>query len=523
MIRVVVFLLATAVAALGVVWLADRPGTVAITWLGYRADTSVMVAMVAVGVVALAAIALWSLLRSLLGSPKLFSLALRERQRRKGYEAISQGLIAIGAGDARAAARHAGNAETSLPNEPLALLLRAQTAQLNGDRAGADAAFRAMAERDDTRLLGLRGLFVEAQRRNDVVAARLFAEQAAKDAPALAWAGQAVLEFRCQAGDWEGAIAILESHRKGGMIEREAWRRQRAVLLTARALDVEDAERDVARALAIEATRLAPGLVPAAELAGRMLAEAGERRKAGKIIEAAWKVSPHPDLAEGYAHLRLADSARDRLARVQALARMAGGHMEGALAIARAALDARELTTARAALEPLAGEPTQRVAMLMAQLEGLEGDEGRAREWMARALTAARDPAWTADGFVSERWLPLSPVSGRLDAFQWKVPVADIGERAPVMIEGPVAETVPPPEAVPQVLSPPLGNVTPETGAAISRPPAVAPAPITRPPPRVAPIIPLTQVPDDPGPEPDDGRSDGAQGSSWQRIRQIFR
>jgi HemY protein len=197
--------------------------------------------------------------------------------------------------------------------------------------------------------------------------------------------------------------------------------------------------------------------------------------------------------------------------------------MEGALAIARAALDARELTTARAALEPLAGEPTQRVAMLMAQLEGLEGDEGRAREWMARALTAARDPAWTADGFVSERWLPLSPVSGRLDAFQWKVPVADIGERAPVMIEGPVAETVPPPEAVPQVLSPPLGNVTPETGAAISRPPAVAPAPITRPPPRVAPIIPLTQVPDDPGPEPDDGRSDGAQGSSWQRIRQIFR
>ena len=58
--------------------------------------------------------------------------------------------------------------------------------------------------------------------------------------------------------------------------------------------------------------------MPAAALAGRLLTEAGERRKAAKIIEAAWKAHPHPDLADAYAHLRLSDSARDRLSRVQA-------------------------------------------------------------------------------------------------------------------------------------------------------------------------------------------------------------
>jgi HemY protein len=188
MIRVVTFLVAAGLLALGVVWLADRPGQIAITWLGYRADTSVMVAVMAIFGVAIAAVMLWSLARFMLRSPKLFSLALRERKRRKGYDAISRGLIAIGAGDQRAAQRFAANAEKSLPGDPLALLLRAQTAQLNGDRAGAEDAFRAMAGRSDTRLLGLRGLYVEAQRRNDPVAARLFAEQAAKDAPALAWA-----------------------------------------------------------------------------------------------------------------------------------------------------------------------------------------------------------------------------------------------------------------------------------------------------------------------------------------------
>ena len=61
MIRVVAFLVAVTLLALGVVWLADRPGTVTITWLGQRADLSVMVAIIGIGLVAVAAVLLWSL------------------------------------------------------------------------------------------------------------------------------------------------------------------------------------------------------------------------------------------------------------------------------------------------------------------------------------------------------------------------------------------------------------------------------------------------------------------------------
>ena len=66
MIRVIVFLAAAGFIALGAVWLADRPGQVAITWLGYRADLSVMVAAMAILTVAVLAIILWSLSRFLL-------------------------------------------------------------------------------------------------------------------------------------------------------------------------------------------------------------------------------------------------------------------------------------------------------------------------------------------------------------------------------------------------------------------------------------------------------------------------
>jgi HemY protein len=339
-----------------------------------------------------------------------------------------------------------------------------------------------------------------------------------------------VLELRCMAGDWVGALDALERNQRSGLIDKATSRRQRAVLLTARALAAEESERDSAKPLALDAVKLAPTLVPAAVLAGRLLAESGELRKASRVIERAWREHPHPDLAETYAHLRLGDSARERLARARSLAQKAPAHVESALAVARAAIDAQEFSTARAALIPHLRAPTQRVAMMMAELEEAEhGDEGRAREWMARAVHAQRDRAWTADGIVSDRWLPVSPVSGRLDAFEWRVPLAELaGPQAPARAtaeaeppallapavtpaEPAADETVVVEQAKPAEPHPPEAAAAPppEKPVAVSAPPATAPrtsraagagrARTTRVP---EPITPLVRAPDDPGPEP---------------------
>ena len=513
MIRVLLFLVLVALMAFGVVWFADRPGDVAIVWQGYRVETSVMVALVAIAIIVLIAMIVWSIVRTILRSPDLVAMFLSHRRGVRGYLAISRGLIAIGAGDASAAKRASNEVERIAPGEPLALLLNAQVAQLFGDRAAAEHAFRAMAERDDTKLLGLRGLFVEAQRRKDGAAARAYAEEAASAAPALGWAGQAALEFRCAAGDWAAALSALDRNSRYGLIDKTEYKRQRAVLLTARALAAGDGDRDRARSLALDALKLAPTLVPAAELAGRLLGEAGELRRASRIIEKAWAANPHPDLAETYAHLRPGDSARERLARVQSLALKApglgSGHVESALAVARSALDALEFTVARNAIRPLLKEPTQRVATLMAEIEQREsGDEGRAREWMARALRAPRDPEWSADGYVSDRWMPVSPVSGRLDAFQWKVPLAELGDAREVIEGGDWEADRPPVIVAPKPESPARSEepAAPIAPVAESPRPTVALTAASPRPPKIAPkveaIIPLLHVPDDPGPDP---------------------
>ncbi len=142
--------------------------------------------------------------------------------------------------------------------------------------------------------------------------------------------------------------------------------------------------------------------------------------------------------------MKLGDSARQRLVRVETLAAKMPGHIEGALAIARAAIDASEFTKAREALAPFIAQPTQRVALLMAEIERTEhGDSGRARAWTLRAVRALHDPAWTADGYVSDRWRPVSPVTGRLDAFQWQTPVAALpSDRGPAIESSPFEEAM---------------------------------------------------------------------------------
>lgn len=520
MIRVVIFLLVAALLALGFAWFADRPGEVAVTWLGYRIETSLLVAVFAVALLAAFVIFVWSVYRAVLRSPDQVSLFFRHRRSARGYLAISRGLIAIGSGDVRTAQLSAVEAARLAPNDPLTLLLGAQSAQLSGDRVAAERAFRALTTQAETKQLGLRGLYVEAQRRNDTAAARQFAEEAAKSAPGGSWASQAVLEDKAGAGDWVAALDLLE--RMKGSLDRATYRRKRAVLLTARAMALESSDRDVARVLAVEATKLAPDLVPAATLAARLLAEQNSLRKAAKILEAAWRAGPHPDIAQAYGNLRYGDSPRERRVRIKRLADKGGDHVEAALALAQASIDVGDFTAARSALASYATNPTRRVATLMAAIAEAEGDVGRSREWLARAMRAAPDPAWTADGVISDTWLPVSPASGRLDAFEWKLPLAEIGVERPT-IEPDLVTPPPKAEAAPPLAAPA------ETEPPVKSPPPARRSRVKAEKPRQREeIIPLVHAPDDPGPDsPRDAEpvpepsSPSAKG--WDAIRQLFR
>ena len=526
MYRIILFLVLIALTAWGAAWLADQPGEVLFQWNGGLAHVTPLEFAVGFGVAVVAAMAAWSILRFLWRLPEKIRKARRERRHARGRHAITQGLLAIGHGDSAAARSHADAARRHAAGDPLTLLLHAQSAQLDGNRAAAREAFRTMAGREDTRLLGLRGLFIEAQRADDVVAAVAIAEEALKASPSSTWASQAVLGFRCARGDWMGALSILDNNLASGLVDKVAYRRQRGVLLTARALELETTDRDLSRDVVMEAVKLAPTLVPAAVLAAKYQSEAHQIRRAMRIVEVAWLAHPHPDLADAYAHVKLGDSARQRLVRIETLAAKAPLHLESALAIARAAIDASEFAKARDALSPFIDAPTQRVAMLMAEIERTEhGDSGKARAWTLRAVRALHDPVWTADGYVSDRWRPVSPVSGRLDAFRWQMPLSALPSAGGTVETSPFEQAMLAPAAHPAETAGDAASSSPlvveQDNAPAKQPVDLAPAPPpaaeavapAAPPlfrartdiptakaaPAIPPVIPILRPPDDPG------------------------
>lgn len=526
MIRTLVYLAILFAIGAGFVWISDRPGELVLTWQGYEIRTSVLVAAIGLAVALALLVLVWRIILAVIRSPRMLGRFMEGRRRDHGLDALSRGMIAIGAGDLKSAKRSAAEARRLLSDTPLTRLLAAQAAQLAGDGAAARAIFEEMRGDPATEVLGLRGLFVEARRNGEHEAARHFVEEAYRLQPGLGWAGTALFEYQATAREWAAAMETLAANAKAGLVDRAEARRLRAVLLTGSALEAESGEPDKARAEALEAHRLAPDLVPAAVLAGRLLSRNGEIRRAVRTLERAWAQGPHPEIAETYAHVRPGDAPRDRLRRVRKLADLVPNHPEGALAVASAAIAAREFDTAKSILDGL-GPLSERGSLMMADIAEESGDMGASREWLGRAVTARRDPAWIADGHVFAHWAPVSPISGRLDAFEWRVPTAPAegeltGQIAsarmaalPVRDEAeapkdeapeaglPKEEPAAPPPAAPAAETPP------EPEIAVPDAPATAPAPV---PAELevtaadaaidAPVIP--PVPDDPGPDGDD-------------------
>jgi len=432
--RAVTYFIVIAIVAVGAAWIADQPGEVTLTWLGREISMDIVVAIALVVFVVAGIIFFWSLVKLIMNGPQAFTDFLSVRRERSGYSALSNGMLAVGSGNVKLAAKHAAQANRLLADEPLTLLLKAQTAQLQGDDAAARRIFDAMLLRSDTELLGLHGLFVEAQRAGDMELSRAYAERAVERQPDLPWAGKAVLKLQSASHDWDKVEQTIDRNQRNRLISKAQANHKRAALKVAQALEREKNDEAFALKLAEDAHKLDPDLVPAAVIAGRILSSRGDIRKATRILERTWRKSPHPDIAEVYGDVRPGDSPRDRLQRVKSLAQIGASGEEGAIAVARAAIDAQAWDDARNALAPyIENRPSQRLCILMAEIEqGDKGDTGRVREWLARGVRAPRDPQWTADGFTSANWLPTSPATGELGAFRWKVPVELIGSEREV-------------------------------------------------------------------------------------------
>lgn len=455
MIRLASWIATSLIIAALAAWLISLPGTLTLEAAGYRMQPRLGAAIFIFILIAIVVILLWAIVRRILLMPRRIARRSRERRREQGVDALSDAFVALQAGDPARARLLAREAQARLPANAAAKLLEARADLALGDMPAAREHYRALIANEKTAVAALTGLYDQARAQNRPDAAITFARKTLALAPASAWASDAVFEDLTKRGQWAEAVAMVNVEQASSREERAAKRRRQAVIETARARENETSEPLAALDHALTALKLLPDFVPAALIAARIHINRGETRKAMSLLRRIWRATGHPDVAALYAHAQPGASAMERLKRIGEIIDNPPTSRAGGMALARAAIDAYDWPLARAALAPFAGaDATQGVASLMAEIEeGQSGDQGKAREWLSRAVRAQRDPAWTADGLISDEWEPVSPVTGRLDAFEWKVPVTIAARPAtstlPATLPAPQGAHLPPDAPLP--------------------------------------------------------------------------
>jgi HemY protein len=426
MLRVLVFVIVASVVAVVATWLADFPAEVAILGQGYEVRSSLGVLVLGVLLFAAILVVLFELYRWFVTAPRRLRRYRQEVRTLRGYQALGNGLLAAASGDAARARALAVEARRLLGEAPPLLLLDAQAAQIAGDDRAAARSFRRMLEAPESELMGLRGLLTQAMRAGDREEALELARRAYRRAPDAPWAVSALFELLTGARRWAEALGVVDRLATLGLARPEEVARYRAALHHLRALELE-AERRPMDALKEErrALKALPGFAPAAAHASRIAHRLGRDREARKLVEDAWQIAPHPELARAYADLAPNERPGERLRRFERLRARAADHVETRLALGELALLAGRLDQAREHLEvALAKGGTARACRLMAELERAAGaPASTVQSWLAKAGEATPDPAWVCEdtGEVLPEWRPFS-TSGRFGAVGWATP-----------------------------------------------------------------------------------------------------
>ncbi|MEF3045891.1 heme biosynthesis protein HemY [Pseudotabrizicola sp. L79] len=470
LLKVVLFIFAVAGLAYGAGVLLDTDGGLRIAFADREFTLGPLVAVIAAVVLL---IGLWLLLRIiglivatlrfLNGDETALSRYFDRNRERKGYQALSEGMLALAAGEERLALSRAQKAEKYLAKPELTTLLIAQAAEALGDGKRASEAYKDLLADEKTRFVGIRGLLKQKLEEGDTDTALKLAERAFAMKPRHAETQDLLLKLQADHADWKGARATLGAKLKAGALPRDIYRRRDAVLALQEARTVMDDTASIeAREAAIEANRLSPDLIPAAAMAARGLMAKGKKKEASRILKKAWAASPHPDLAAAFAEIEPDESPSARVKRFKMLTSIHPESEQTRLLMAELLVAAEDFPAARKALGSLVAEhPTQRALAIMAAVERGEGhDDAVVRGWLTRALTAPRGPQWCCDKCqaIHAQWTPICDNCGGFDTLSWREPPETAGPSAtgtellPLIVGAPAAPPTPEAEAPTEII-----------------------------------------------------------------------
>ena len=381
--------------------------------------------------------AVWKFLN---GDETALSRYFERNRERKGFDALSQGLMALANGEGNVAMAKAAKADKYLNKPELTNLLTAQAAEMAGDTRKAEETYRKLVENEQTRFVGVRGIMKQKLAAGDTETAIQLAEKAFALKPKHEETGDLLLRLQAEKEDWTGARKTLSTKLRNGQLPRDVHKRRDAVLALSEAKDVISDDKSIeARETAIEANRLSPDLIPAAVMAANGYIEQDKPRYAARVLKKAWEVQPHPDLAAAFAAIAPDETPTERIKRFKALTKLNADHPETKMLLSELHIANEDFPAARRALGDLVEvDPDARSVTLMAVIERGEGaSDTVVKDWLARALAVPRGPQWICDScqHIHAEWKPICENCSSFDTLAWKrPPVSEVAMLAGVQM-----------------------------------------------------------------------------------------
>lgn len=434
LLKVLVFVAIIAALGVGAATLMELDGGATVQMMGQEFTFSPF--QIVIGLVVLI-VALWLVLKllSLLvatlkfinGDETAITRYFSKSRERKGYQALSEGMMALASGDGAAAMSKAAKAEKFLAKPELTNLLTAQAAEMTGDRRKAEETYKKLVKNEATRFVGVRGIMKQKLADGDTDTALQLAERAFALKPRHEETQDILLKLQADGADWIGARKTLNAKLKSGNLPRDVHKRREAVLaLSLAGGEFYEGKEIEAREAAIEANRLSPDLIPAAAMAARSYLEQDKKRYATRVLKKAWDAQPHPELAAVYAAIEADETPEARIKRFAKLTKSTEDHPETKMLNAELFIASEDFPAARRALGDLVEtSPDARSLTIMAAIErGEGGSDAVVKGWLARALSAPRGPQWVCEScnHIHAEWEPVCSNCSSFDTLSWKSP-----------------------------------------------------------------------------------------------------
>ncbi len=340
---------------------------------------------------------------------------------------VLRAMTAITSGDMEEARSHIKLLKKVIGNDPIidVLMMKIYKGEKNYDKM--EKLSEKLMKNADIQMVGMKAAVEAQMEKKEFKVALATVNKAFELRQDLYWIIESAYELRAKAGDWEGAMQVLEAGHKKKIIPHTKYERLRAMILFERAKEYSSAGDDVNFfKFANQSIKADDTLVPVAlALADYYKRTDNQVRKAEMVLVNIWKKNPTDEVAYAYVDLLEGLNGKEKMQRLETLLKSnalrpsLNNRLVAEFSIANGAWG-----RAKSELEMfLVNNPcTKKVCEMIAEVEEkFNKDKKEAKAWRNRYESCADDSLWTCSscGAKSSEWHAVCPECKAFGQAQW--------------------------------------------------------------------------------------------------------